>query len=57
MALARSGQNTADAFSSQTSMRIYWAAKPLLGLMREDQKAQIRVRARAMGLESVASYL
>ncbi len=57
MILARSGQNTADAFSNQTSMRIYFAAKPLLGLMREDQKAQIRVRARAMGLDSVAAYL
>ncbi len=56
MALARAGQNTADAFSG-TTFRIYSAARPLIGLLREDQKAQIRNRARAMGLDSVASYL
>ncbi|WP_158684286.1 hypothetical protein [Methylobacterium sp. 285MFTsu5.1] len=56
MALARAGQNTADAFSG-TTFRIYSAARPLIGLLREDQKAQIRNKARSMGLESVASYL
>ncbi|GJE15219.1 hypothetical protein [Methylobacterium longum] len=56
MALARAGQNTADAFSG-TTFRIYSAARPLIGLLREDQKAQIRNKARSMGLESVAAYL
>ncbi|CAO4176450.1 hypothetical protein CFFPNG_02781 [Methylorubrum aminovorans] len=56
MALAKAGQNTADAFSG-TTFRIYSAARPLIGLLRDDQKAQIRNRARAMGLDSVASYL
>lgn len=56
-ALARQGQDVAGAFSSDATMRVYWAARPLLGTLREDQKAHIRLRARTMGLGSVASYL
>ncbi|GJD47755.1 hypothetical protein OPKNFCMD_0465 [Methylobacterium crusticola] len=57
MALVRSGQDASGAFNSSTSMRIYWAAQPLLSTLREDQKAQIRARARTMGFGTVASYL
>lgn len=56
-ALVRSGQDASGAFDTSTSMRVYFAAQPLLGTLREDQKAQIRARVRAMGFGQVASYL
>ncbi len=55
--LVRSGRSAADAFSAGTKMKIYFAAQPLLNTLREDQKAQIRARARALGFEQIASYL
>jgi hypothetical protein len=38
-------------------MRMYSAARLLLGVVREDQKAEVRKRARAMGFEQVASSI
>lgn len=55
--LARQGQDVAGALTSDATMRVYWAARPLLGVLREDQKVQIRHKARTMGFGSVASYL
>ncbi|MCJ2033873.1 hypothetical protein [Methylobacterium sp. J-068] len=57
MALVKAGQKAEDAFGSGLSMRIYWAARPLLGVLREDQKARIRVLAKSMGLDAVASSI
>ncbi|MCJ2081701.1 hypothetical protein [Methylobacterium sp. J-090] len=57
VALVKAGHKAEDAFGSSVSMRIYWAARPLLGVLREDQKARIRARARALGLEAVASAI
>lgn len=57
MALVKSGQKAADAVDGGMSMRIYWAARPLISSLREDQKVQIRLRARSMGFESIASLI
>lgn len=57
VALVKAGQKAEDAFGSGLSMRIYWAARPLLGVLREDQKARIRARAKALGLDAVASAI
>lgn len=57
MALVKAGQKAEDAFGSGLSMRIYWAARPLLGVLREDQKARIRVLAKSIGLDAVASSI
>ncbi len=43
-ALVRSARDASGAFDTSTSMRVYFAAQPLLGTLREDQKAQIRAR-------------
>ena len=56
-ALVRAGQNPADAFGIGTAMRMSSVARPLLDVLREDQKVQVRERARAMGFGSVASSL
>lgn len=56
-ALARSGQNPGDAFGTAAAMRMFSAARPLLDVLREDQKAQVRERARAMGFGSIAASL
>ncbi|MCK2056127.1 hypothetical protein [Methylobacterium sp. 37f] len=57
LTFVRAGQNASSAFDTSTSMRVYFAVQPLLGTLREDQKMQIRIRARAMGFGQVASYL
>lgn len=57
VALVKAGHKAEEAFGSSVSMRIYWAARPLLGVLREDQKARIRARAKALGLEAVASAI
>ena len=56
-ALVRAGQNPKDAFGIGAAMRIYPAARPLLGVLREDQKARVRDQARAMGFGSYASSI
>ncbi|MCB4805518.1 hypothetical protein QO001_005522 [Methylobacterium brachiatum] len=56
-AMVRAGQDPKDAFGIGTGMRVYSAARPLLEQLREDQKALVRARARAMGFGSIASSL
>ncbi|NEU11888.1 hypothetical protein G3T14_07060 [Methylobacterium sp. BTF04] len=57
VALVRAGQAPSDAFGIGAAMRMSSVARPLLDVLREDQKAQVRERARAMGFGSVASSL
>jgi len=57
IALVRAGRKPEEAFSGGITGRLYWAARPLLGVLREDQKAVIRRRAHSMGFESVASMI
>ena len=57
MALARAGRRPEEAFNSGITGRLYWAARPLLARLREDQKVEVRKRARLMGFESVASMI
>lgn len=38
-------------------MRLYYAAQPLLGTLRPDQKERIRAMARSLGYGNVASML
>jgi hypothetical protein len=57
IALVRAGRKPEEAFSSGITGRLYWAARPLLGVLREDQKAVIRRRAHSMGFGSVASMI
>lgn len=57
LTFVRAGQDASGTFDTSTSMRVYFAVQPLLGALREDQKMQIRIRARAMGFGQVASYL
>lgn len=56
-ALLRAGQDPKDAFGVGAGMRIYSAARPLLDLLTEDQKAQVRARARALGFSAIASSI
>ena len=56
-ALVQAGRQAKDAFGIGISMRMYSAARPLLAVLREDQKAEIRRRARTMGFEQVASSI
>jgi hypothetical protein len=55
--LVQAGRQAKEAFGIGISMRMYSAARPLLGVLREDQKAEVRKRARAMGFEQVASSI
>jgi hypothetical protein len=57
IALVRAGRKPEEAFSGGITGRLYWAARPLLGVLREDQKAVIRRRAHSMGFGSVASMI
>jgi hypothetical protein len=57
LAMVASGRNPREALTSSAAMQLYWAARPLLGVLREDQKAEIRRRARAMGFETVAASI
>ncbi|MDP4024940.1 hypothetical protein Q8W71_20115 [Methylobacterium sp. NEAU 140] len=56
-AMVRAGQNPKDAFGVGAAMRIYGIARPLLDTLRDDQKAVVRARARAMGFGNVASNI
>ena len=56
-AMVRAGQDPKDAFGVGAAMRMYSVARPLLNVLRDDQKAQVRERARAMGFGSVASSI
>jgi hypothetical protein len=57
MALVRAGRKPDEAFGGGITGRLYWAARPLLGVLREDQKVEIRKRAHSMGFGSVASMI
>ena len=52
-----SGQKLTYSMSSDMMQRFYTAASPLLQTLREDQKGEIRRRAKMMGLEAYASYI
>ncbi|HEX2556177.1 MAG TPA: hypothetical protein VHL98_20955 [Microvirga sp.] len=54
--LVRAGRKPEEAYSG-TTMRLFSVARPLLGVLREDQKVEIRKRAKLMGFESVAGYI
>jgi hypothetical protein len=56
IALVRAGRRPEEAFSGIAG-RLYWTARQLLATLREDQKTEIRKRARSMGFESVASLI
>ncbi|GLS42212.1 hypothetical protein [Methylobacterium brachythecii] len=56
-ALARAGQDPKNAFGFGSAMHIFSVARPLLDVLREDQKAMIRERARTMGFGSIASSI
>jgi hypothetical protein len=57
MAMVQAGRPPGDALGFGMKMRAYSAARPLLGLLQEDQKAEIRRRARALGFEAVAAAI
>ena len=58
IALMRAGGKPEDVFNTRgITTRLYWAAGPLLSRLREDQKAEVRKRARLMGFASVASMI
>ena len=56
-AMIRAGQDPKEAFGIGAAMRIYSVARPLLDVLREDQKARVRAQARSMGFTSVASQI
>lgn len=56
-AMLRAGQDPKDAIGIGAGMRVYSAARPLLDQLREDQKALVRARARAMGFGSIAGSI
>lgn len=56
-ALVRAGQDPKDALGASAGMRIYGVARPFLDQLREDQKAQLRARARALGFGAIASAI
>ncbi len=56
-AMLRAGQDPKDAIGIAAGMRVYSAARPLLDQLREDQKALVRARARAMGFGSIAGSI
>jgi len=56
-ALIRAGQDPKDAFGIGAAMRMQAAARPLLDVLREDQKARVREQARAMGFGAIASAI
>jgi hypothetical protein len=56
-ALVQSGRPPTEAFGIGMKLRAYSATRPLLGVLQEEQKAEIRRRARAMGFDAVASAI
>lgn len=51
------GQQPTFDLPNDLSSRLYSAAMPLLGTLREDQKVEVRRRAKMLGLDSVASFI
>ena len=51
-----SGRSNIDVNSAEVQQLI-WAAMPLLGQLREDQKREVRKLVRVIGLEQVASRI
>lgn len=56
-ALVQAGRNPNEVFGLGLKMRAYSAARPLLGVLSEQQKAELRRRARSMGFEAVAAAI
>jgi hypothetical protein len=54
--LARAGKVKIDANAPEVQ-KLIWAAMPLLGMLREDQKNEVRKLARVIGLDDVASQI
>jgi hypothetical protein len=57
IALIRAGRQPSEALGFGMKMRAYSATRPLLSLLQEEQKAEIRRRARALGFEAVAAAI
>ncbi len=57
MAEVDAGQKPDFNMSGDMTQRFYSAASPLLQSLREDQKEEVRKRARMMGLENFASFI
>ena len=57
MAQIDAGHRPDNSMSSDMMQRFYSAASPLLQSLREDQKSEVRRRAKMMGLEAYASYI
>jgi len=57
IALVRAGRQPSEALGFGMKMRAYSATRPLLSLLQEEQKAEIRRRARALGFEAVAAAI
>ena len=57
MAQVDAGQQLDATMSGGLAQRFYSAASPLLQTLTEEQKTEVRRRARMMGLEAYASYL
>lgn len=56
-AMVRAGQDPKSAFGIGTAMRMFSVARPLIDVLREDQKERVRAQARSMGFGSVASQI
>jgi hypothetical protein len=56
-AMLRAGQDPKEVFGVGAAMRIYSVARPLLDVLREDQKARVRSQARSLGFSAVASQI
>jgi hypothetical protein len=53
---ARAGKAKIDVNAPEVQ-KLIWAAMPLLALLREDQKREVRKLARVIGLDSVAAQI
>jgi hypothetical protein len=57
LSLVQAGKSPNEAFGIGMKLRAYSATKPLIAVLQEDQKAEVRRRARAMGFDAVASAI
>ncbi len=57
MSQVDAGQKLDYSMNGAMAQRFYFAASPLLQTLSEEQKSEVRRRARMMGLEAYASYL
>jgi hypothetical protein len=55
--LVRAGRRPEEVLNGSSARGLFWAARPLLNILHEHQKEQIRKRARMLGLESVVSMI